>query len=456
MNQTWSPQSWRSKPVAQAPAYPDDAALAAAETELQRLPPLVFAGEIRQLKASLARVAAGDAFLLQGGDCAESFAEFGADMIRDTFRVLLQMAVTLTFAAACPVVKVGRIAGQFAKPRSSSVEVRRGQTLPAYRGDIVNDIAFTPEARVPDPTRMLRAYHQAASTLNLLRGFAQGGFAALDRVQDWNQSFIAGSAQGARYRDLSHRIEEALAFMTACGVTAATAPSLQQTPFYTSHDAMLLPYEAAMTRTDSVTGQWYDCAAHMVWVGERTRQLDGAHVEFLRGINNPLGIKCGPGITPDEVLRLIDALNPNNEPGRLTLIIRMGAGKVGPGLPPLIRAVQREGRSVVWSSDPMHGNTVASSTGYKTRAFDRVLAEIRDFFAIHRAEGSHPGGVHIEMTGKDVTECTGGAQAIAEHNLAERYHTHCDPRLNGSQAIELAFLLAEEFGARRTLAQAAE
>ena len=440
----WSPQDWRACPIAQAPAYHDAVALEAVEAELRGSPPLIFAGEARALKAQLARVADGEAFLLQGGDCAESFAEFHANALRDTVKVLLQMAVVLSYAGSVPVVKVARMAGQFAKPRSLPTETIDGVTLPSYRGDIVNGIAFDAAAREPDPTRMLRAYNQSAITLNLLRAFTQGGFADLARVQQWNQAFIAASPQGERYSELSHRIQESLAFMAACGLTAANVPQLRSTDIYTSHDAMLLNYEEPLARQDSLTGDWYACSAHLPWIGERTRQLDGAHVAFLRGVANPLGLKCGPTMTPDDVLPLIDVLNPNNEPGRLTLITRMGAERIGVGLPPLVRAVQREGRRVVWSCDPMHGNTVTTGLGHKTRPFEDIVAELRTCFAVHRAEGSRLGGMHIEMTGKDVTECTGGAQRIDEAALADRYHTHCDPRLNGSQALELAFLVAEE------------
>ncbi|MEJ0019536.1 MAG: 3-deoxy-7-phosphoheptulonate synthase class II [Acetobacteraceae bacterium] len=445
----WTPQDWRACPIAQAPAYPDAAALDAVETELRTAPPLIFAGEARALKAQLARAAAGEAFLLQGGDCAEAFAEFHANALRDTVKVLLQMAVVLSYAAAVPVVKVARMAGQFAKPRSQPTETIGGVTLPSYRGDIVNDIAFDAAARVPDPQRMLRAYNQSAITLNLLRGFTQGGFADLARVQQWNQAFIAASPQGERYGEICRRIQESLAFMTACGMSSANAPQLRTAEMFTSHDAMLLNYEEPLTRQDSLTGDWYACSAHLPWIGERTRQADGAHVAFLRGVANPLGLKCGPGMTQDDVLRLIEVLNPGNEPGRLTLITRMGADRIATGLPPLVRAVQREGRSVVWSCDPMHGNTETAASGRKTRPFDRIVAELRACFAVHRAEGSHLGGMHIEMTGKDVTECTGGAQRIDEAGLEDRYHTHCDPRLNGSQALELAFLVAEELKAER-------
>ncbi len=449
MTAKWTPDSWRAKPILQVPDYPDQAALEEVERTLSNYPPLVFAGEARALKESLGKVAEGKAFLLQGGDCAESFAEFHANNIRDTFRVLLQMAVVLTFGAALPVVKVGRMAGQFAKPRSGPTETVAGVELPSYRGDIINGIEFDEAARQPDPDRLLRAYNQAAATLNLLRAFAQGGFADLHKVHRWNLEFVSGSAQSARYEELSQRIDESLAFMEACGITPDTVPQLRETDFYTSHEALLLPYEQPMARVDSLTGQWYGCSAHMLWIGDRTRQLDSAHVEFLRGINNPIGLKCGPSLEPDELLKLIDLLNPENEPGRLTLIARMGAGKVEQGLPKLIRAVEREGRKVVWSCDPMHGNTVKSSSGYKTRPFDRILAEVKEFFAVHRAEGSYAGGVHFEMTGQDVTECIGGAQAISEESLGDRYHTHCDPRLNASQALELAFLVAAELKAER-------
>ncbi len=445
----WSPASWRDKPIRQMPDYGDAVHLANVENTLQNYPPLVFAGEARNLRAQLAKVAAGEAFLLQGGDCAESFAEFHPDNIRDTFKVLLQMAVVLTFGAACPVVKVGRMAGQFAKPRSAPTEVKDGVELPSYRGDIVNDMAFTAEARAPNPERLVQGYNQSAATLNLLRAFAQGGFADLHKVHRWNMDFVKASPQGARYEEMSGRIEEALDFMAACGLTADLVPQLRETEFYTSHEALLLHYEQALTRQDSLTGQWYDCSAHMLWVGDRTRQPDGAHVEFLRGVGNPLGIKCGPGLDADELIRLLDILNPANEPGRITLISRMGAAKVQRSLPPLVRTVAREGRAVMWSCDPMHGNTVKASNGYKTRAVDRILAEVRGFFAVHEAEGTHAGGVHFEMTGKDVTECIGGAQEITEDSLSDRYHTHCDPRLNASQSLELAFTIAEGLKAQR-------
>ncbi|MDH5748030.1 MAG: 3-deoxy-7-phosphoheptulonate synthase class II [Rhodospirillales bacterium] len=446
---TWTPDSWRAKPICQVPDYPDAATLADVEARLKRFPPLVFAGEARRLKAKLAEVAEGRAFLLQGGDCAESFAEFHPDNIRDTFRVLLQMAVVLTFGAACPVVKVGRMAGQFAKPRSSDTETIDGVTLPSYRGDMINGMEFTEEARVPDPERLVQAYNQSAATLNLLRAFAQGGYADLQKVHQWTLDFVADSPQGERYRDMAIRLDETLAFMAACGLTSETTPQIRETDFFTSHEALLLNYEEAMTRIDSTTGNWYDTSAHMLWIGDRTRQLDGAHVEYLRGVGNPLGVKAGPTTNPDDLIRLCDALNPGNEAGRLTVIVRMGSDKVTQLLPPLIRKVQTEGRKVVWACDPMHANMVKSANGYKTRPFDRILEEVRGFFAVHQAEGTHAGGVHFEMTGQDVTECTGGAQAITEANLSARYHTHCDPRLNAQQALELAFLLAESLKEER-------
>ncbi len=443
MAQAWSPDSWRSKPVVQLPEYPDADALATVENQLANYPPLVFAGEARQLKRSLADVAAGRAFLLQGGDCAESFAEFHPNNIRDTFRVLLQMAVVLTFGAACPVVKVGRMAGQFAKPRSAPMETIDDVELPSYKGDMVNGMDFTADARIPDPERLLRVYNQSAATLNLLRAFAQGGYADLHKVHQWNLGFVSDSAEGHRYQDLADQLDQTLAFMAACGLTSETTPQIRETEFYTSHEGLLLNYEQAMTRVDSTSGAWYDTSAHFVWIGDRTRQIDHAHVEFMRGIANPIGMKCGPSLDPDEMIRLIDLLNPENEPGRLTLIARMGSDKVEEGLPKLVRKVKSEGRNVVWSCDPMHGNVIKSSTGYKTRPFDRILSEVRGFFDVHRAEGTHAGGIHIEMTGQDVTECTGGAQAISDTDLQDRYHTHCDPRLNAQQSLELAFLLAE-------------
>ncbi len=445
----WTPESWRGKPVKQAPDYPDAKAVAAAEATLRRYPPLVFAGEARRLKSALANVAAGKAFLLQGGDCAESFAEFHPDNIRDTFRVLLQMAVVLTYGAACPVVKVSRMAGQFAKPRSADTETQNGVTLPAYRGDIINGMEFTAAARKPEPQRMLQAYSQSAATLNLLRAFAQGGYADLHRVHSWTQGFVAGSPAGERYQELANRLTETLDFMAACGLTSETTPQIRETDLFTSHEALLLPYEQALTRIDSTSGDWYDCSAHMLWIGDRTRDPAGAHVEFMRGVKNPIGLKCGPSLAADDLLHLIDILNPEDEPGRLTLIARMGADKVETKLSPLIRAVKKSGRKVVWCCDPMHGNTIISKTGYKTRAVDRVLSEVKSFFAVHESEGTYAGGMHLELTGQDVTECIGGAQAIEETSLGDRYHTHCDPRLNASQAIELAFTVAEQLKKKR-------
>ncbi len=445
----WTPSSWRDCPAAQLPDYPDRERLAAVEATLGRYPPLVFGGEVMALKRHLARVAEGKAFLLQGGDCAESFAEFHPDTIRDTFRVILQMAVVLTFAAACPVVKVGRMAGQFAKPRSSATETRDGVSLPSYRGDIVNGIEFDAAARTPDPGRLLRAYHQAAATLNHLRALSHGGYAGLDEVHRWNLDYVANSPAAERFQDLADRIGEALDFMRACGVGADEMAALKGTEFFTSHECLLLGYEEALTRREPETGAWIDCSAHFLWCGDRTRQIAGAHLEFLRGIANPVAVKVGPSMTPDELLRVIDRLNPADEPGRLTLICRFGADRIEHHLPPLVRVVQREGRTVVWSSDPMHGNTVKTAAGLKTRRFDRLLAEVRRFFAIHRAEGSYAGGIHLELTGQNVTECTGGAMAITDEALASRYHTHCDPRLNADQSLELAFLVAELLKAER-------
>ena len=425
------------------PAYEDAAELADAEATLSNYPPLVFAGEARALKADLADVSAGKAFLLQGGDCAESFAEFHPNNIRDTFRVLLQMAVVLTFAGKLPVVKVGRMAGQFAKPRSSDTETQGDVTLPSYFGDNINGIEFEEAARTNDPQRMVRAYSQAAATLNLLRAFAGGGYANLRQVHQWTLDFMGRSPWADKFADIADRIGESLDFMEACGIDPHTMPQLQRTTFYTSHEALLLPYEQVMTRRDSLTGDWYDTSAHMVWIGDRTRFEGSAHVEFARGIGNPLGMKCGPSMEPDALVRLLDTLNPSREAGRMTLISRFGHDKVEAGLPPLIRAVEREGHKVVWSCDPMHGNVVKADSGYKTRPFDRILTEVKGFFAVHRAEGTHAGGIHIEMTGQDVTECTGGAVAITDARLGDRYHTHCDPRLNAAQSLELAFLLAE-------------
>ncbi len=443
MAANWAPDSWTRHEARQLPTYPDAAALTAATDQLATFPPLVFAGEARNLTASLAEVAAGKAFLLQGGDCAESFAEHSANNIRDTFRVILQMAVVLTFASKLPVVKLGRMAGQFAKPRSTDTETIGGVELPSYRGDNVNDIAFTPEARAPDPQRMIRAYSQSAATLNLLRAFAQGGYANLHQVHRWTHDFMGRSPWSKKYAETADRIGEALEFMAACGIDPETVPQLAQTHFYTSHEALLLQYEQALTRQDSLTGDWYDTSAHFLWIGDRTRFEGSSHVEYLRGIGNPIGIKCGPSLEPDALMRMLDTLNPGRVPGRMTLITRYGYDKIEANLPRLVRAVTREGHPVVWSCDPMHGNVVKAANGYKTRPFDRILAEVRGFFAVHRAEGTHAGGIHAEMTGQNVTECTGGAVDVTEQSLADRYHTHCDPRLNASQSLELAFLLAE-------------
>lgn len=445
---TWTPDSWRSKPVLQQPEYPDPDALVLAEKDLAASPPLVFAGEARNLLKHLGSVANGDAFLLQGGDCAESFAEFHVDLIRDTFKLILQMAVVMTYGASMPVVKIGRMAGQFAKPRSSDTETIGDLTLPVYRGDIINGIAFDAESRTPDPQRLMKAYHQSALTLNLLRAFASGGMADLEQVHRWNLEFIKDGTQSIRYEELALEIDNSLAFMRAVGITPETVRELRETEFYTSHEALLPGYEQALTRIDSLTGEYYATSAHMLWVGDRTRQLDGAHVEYLSGVKNPIGLKCGPTLEPDDLAALAAILNPENTPGRLTLITRFGAGKVDRYLPALIEAATREGLSVVWSCDPMHGNTIVSSTGYKTRPFDRVVSEVREFFDVHRDLGTHPGGVHIELTGKNVTECIGGAVQIAEEDLSSRYHTHCDPRLNASQSLELAFLLADELKER--------
>ncbi len=439
----WNPSSWRDKPILQQPTYPDKALLHQVESELKNYPPLVFAGEARNLKKQLADVAAGRAFLLQGGDCAESFSEFNADNIRDTFKALLQMAVVMTFAGGVPVVKVGRIGGQFAKPRSSDTETIGDVTLPSYRGDIINSVEFTKEARTPDPQRMIKAYNQSVATLNLVRAFASGGLADLHEVHKWNLDFASQGSMSEKYEDLSGRIQDSLRFMEACGVTSRTYRTLRETDFYTSHEALLLPYEEAFTRQDSLTGNWYDVSAHMLWIGDRTRQLDGAHVEFMRGINNPIGIKAGPSMDPEDLIRLCSVLNPENEAGRLNIIVRMGADKVADAMPKLVRAVEAEGFNVVWSCDPMHGNVYKTSTGYKSRPVDAILTEMKQFFQVHKAEGTVAGGVHLEMTGKDVTECTGGRFHISEEDLKSRYHTHCDPRLNADQSLELAFLIAD-------------
>jgi len=445
----WDKSSWRQKPRVQMPDYTDAAALAAVEAQLAKYPPLVFAGEARRLKAALGQVGSGDAFLLQGGDCAESFAEFSADGIRDTFKVMLQMAMVLTYGAKVPVVKVGRMAGQFAKPRSAPTEVKDGVELPSYRGDIINEIDFSPEARIPDPNKMLQAYTQSAASLNLLRAFSTGGYADVHQVHAWTMGFTDRD-EAEKYRAVAERISDTLDFMRAAGVNSDRAHTLQTVDFYTSHEALLLEYEEALTRVDSTTGQTVAGSGHMIWIGDRTRQPDGAHVEFASGVLNPIGLKCGPTTSAEDLKVLMAKLNPDNEAGRLTLIARFGAGNVGDHLPRLIKAVREEGANVVWSCDPMHGNTIKSSTGYKTRPFESVLREVRDFFQIHSAEGTIPGGVHFEMTGQDVTECTGGVRAVTDENLSDRYHTACDPRLNASQSLELAFLVAEELSARRS------
>jgi 3-deoxy-7-phosphoheptulonate synthase len=447
----WQPNSWRDLPIEQVPQYPDPAKLAAVEQRLGGQPPLVFAGEAQSLQRQLGEVAEGRAFLLQGGDCAESFAEFSADNIRDSFKIFLQMAVVLTFGASMPVVKVGRVAGQFAKPRSSPVEAVDGVELPSYRGDMVNAMGFSDKERTPDPKRLLRVYEQSVATLNLLRAFAQGGLADLTKVHSWVTEFLKGTPEAERYSEIAERINEALNFMRACGITPETARPLSETDFYTSHEALLLNYEEALTRRDTITQDkdWYATSAHMIWIGDRTRQLDGAHVEYFRGIRNPIGLKCGPTLDPDELLRLIDVLNPENTPGRLTLITRMGADKVRAGLPPLVKAVQKSGASVVWCCDPMHGNTVKASSGYKTRRVNDVMAEVQGFFDVHDEIGTFAGGVHFEMTGRNVTECVGGVVEVTEARLGDRYHTHCDPRLNGAQSLELAFLIADLMKRRR-------
>jgi len=440
----WTPSSWRSFPIKQVPDYADEGTLKTTEARLASFPPLVFAGEARKLKRKLAKVSEGKGFLLQGGDCAESFAEHEADNIRDFFRVFLQMAVVLTFAGGQPVVKVGRIAGQFAKPRSSNVEKQGDVELPSYRGDIINGIGFDTASREPDPERQIMAYRQSAATLNLLRAFAMGGYANLEHVHRWTMGYLRGSPQSERYQHLADRISETLGFMRSCGINPDTTPQLKSTEFYTSHEALLLGFEEALTRVDSTSGEWYATSGHMLWIGDRTRQPDHAHLEFCRGVQNPIGLKCGPSLEADELIRLIDILNPANEAGRLTLIARFGAGKIEDHLPTLIRKVEAEGRKVLWSCDPMHGNVIKASSGYKTRPFDAILSEVRDFLSIHRAEGTHAGGIHVEMTGQNVTECTGGAREVSDDDLADRYHTHCDPRLNADQALELAFLVAEE------------
>ncbi|WP_428731716.1 class II 3-deoxy-7-phosphoheptulonate synthase [Sulfurimonas sp.] len=439
----WTPSSWRQKPIVQQPTYPNMDELNRVLAELRDCPPLVFAGEARSLKSQLANVVEGKAFLLQGGDCAESFSEFHAANIRDTFKAILQMSVVMTYAGGLPVVKVGRVGGQFAKPRSSDTETIDGVTLDAYRGDIINGVDFTSEARTPNPQRMIKAYNQSAATLNLLRAFATGGFADLHKVHQWNLDFTHQSEISKKYEDLAEEISKSLKFMEACGITSKTHRTLRETDFYTSHEALLLPYEEAFTRKDSTTGDWYDTSAHMLWIGDRTRQIDGAHVEYMKGIHNPIGVKAGPTMDPDDLIKLCDILNPNNEAGRLNVIVRMGANKVADGMPKLIRAIEREGKKVLWSCDPMHGNTIKSSNNFKTRPVDAILTEMKQFFQVHKSEGTFAGGVHLEMTGKNVTECIGGSFVVTEEDLSSRYHTHCDPRLNADQALELAFLIAD-------------
>ncbi len=443
----WSPESWRNSPILQQPTYPDTAALSSVEARLKTYPPLVFAEETRQLYKQLGEVSQGRGFVLQGGDCAESFTDFNAPKIRDTFKVILQMAIVLTYAGKVPVTKIARMAGQYAKPRSSDTESRDGIVLPTYRGDIINSFEFTEASRIPDPERMIEAYHQSASTLNLLRAFSQGGLADLHQINRWNMAFVESNPLKERYQDMVERLHDTLEFMEVIGINSSTHPMLHETSLFTSHEALLLNYEQALTRVDTLTDKWYNCSAHMLWIGERTRQLDHAHVEFFSGINNPIGVKVGPSMEPDELIRLIDALNPNNIPGRLTLITRMGANVLADNLPRLLARVKQEGRHVVWTSDPMHGNTKTASTGYKTRNFDDILREIKHFFAAHQAEGTHAGGIHLEMTGQHVTECIGGAYDISESDLSDCYQTQCDPRLNADQVLELAFLVADHLKA---------
>ena len=445
----WNKSSWRKKNIKQQPTYPDKEELEKVELELSKLPPLVFAGEVRKLKSELAKVCEGKAFLLQGGDCAESFKEFNADNIRDMFKVMMQMAVILTFAGGCPVVKVGRLAGQFAKPRSSDTEERNGVVLPSYRGDIINDNNFNSQSREPDPKRMIKAYNQSSATMNLLRAFARGGLADLHKVHKWNLGFVKENSLGEKYQELANKITETLEFMEACGITSQNTPIINETILYTSHEALLLNNEEALTREDSLSGDWVDCSAHMLWIGDRTRDPNDAHVEFLRGVINPIGIKAGPTMSETDLLTLIEKLNPENEAGRLNIIVRMGADKIKKELPKLIRAVKNSGKKVIWSIDPMHGNTIKSTNNYKTRVFDEILKEVKGFFEVHEQEGTFPGGVHLEMTGQDVTECIGGTNEITEDSLPSRYNTHCDPRLNANQALELAFLIADSLKAAR-------
>ncbi len=444
---SWQPNSWRKFPIKQQPTYDDQELLKKVEAELAGYPPLIFAGEARNLTKELAKAGRGEAFIVQGGDCAESFADFNADIIKNMYKLILQMAVVMTYSSGKPVVKIGRMAGQFAKPRSSDYEEIDGVKLPSYRGDIINDIGFTAQARKPDPKRMIRAYNQSAATLNLMRAFSRGGMADLNQVHRWNLDFIKDHPLGKKYEQLSYQIDKSIKFLAAAGITSENAPQLRQTTVYTSHEALLLNYEEALTRIDSLTDEWYNCSAHMLWIGDRTRDLDGAHIEYFRGIKNPIGCKVGPSMQADELLSLIDALNPDNEEGRLNLIVRMGADKISELYPPLLRAVKDAGKNVVWTIDPMHGNVEKSSTGFKTRDFDNILSEVEQFFAIHETEGTIAGGIHLEMTGEDVTECTGSlSAAITEEDLSSRYHTQCDPRLNANQSLELAFMIGEKIG----------
>jgi len=446
----WNPKSWKNKKASQMPLYEDQTEVDEAVEDLEKCSPLVFAGEVRSLHEQLARACHGQGFLLMGGDCAEAFNEFNVDHVRDTFRVILQMSLVLTFGSAMPVIKIGRMAGQFAKPRSEPDEVRGDVALPSYRGDIINNEEFSAEARRNNPQNMVKAYHQSAQTLNILRAFASGGYADISRLHAWNLDFVEQTDEGSRYRKFATKVDESLRFMKAIGVDTSE-DTFTKTDFYVAHECLLLPYEEALTRMDSTTGKYYDCSGHMLWVGERTRELDGAHLEFTRGIGNPLGVKISDKCTPEELIRIIDTMNPNNTPGKLTIIVRMGAEKVRKNLPGLIRAVQREGKSVLWISDPVHGNTRKTNNGFKTRDFDAIRAELRAFFDVHEEMGSHPGGVHLEMTGEDVTECVGGLSDVTEESLNERYNTFCDPRLNGAQALEIAFLIAERLRERTGL-----
>ena len=442
---TWKPNSWRNYPVVQMPTYPDESKVNSVEAKLSFKPPLVFAGEVQALKKSLALAEKGSAFILQGGDCAESFSQFSANGIRDTFKVLLQMAVILTYGSSIPIIKIGRIAGQFAKPRSSDVEIIDGIELPSYRGDMINDMEFNKTARQPDPQRLIDGYEQSAATLNLIRAFAQGGMANLEKVHEWTLGFLNDTPETDKYREIANRISESLNFMKACGLTSSSVPQLRETDFFTSHEALLLNYEEALTREDTITAEkgWYATSAHLLWVGDRTRQFDHGHIEYLSGIQNPVGIKCGPSLEKDDLIRLLDKVNPNNETGKVVLICRMGSEKVNEHLPKLIKNIKANGKNVTWCCDPMHGNTIKASNGYKTRRVAEILNEVNNFFLVHKSEGTLPGGVHFEMTGSNVTECLGGANEVKESDLGSRYHTHCDPRLNGSQSLELAFLVSD-------------